>query len=58
MATKKLAVLYVSQEIALDFSVIQVLDCIMDNIKPAEITELSLFYADSEKYYLVSDFDS
>ena len=58
MATKKLAVLYVSQEIALDFSVIQVLDCIMDNIKPADIHEMYLLDADSENYYLVSDLDN
>ena len=37
---------------------IQVLDCIRDNIKPADIHEMYLLDADSENYYLVSDLDN
>ena len=58
MASNKFAVLYGYQEIALYFTMINVLDCIMDKIKHEDIHEMYLLDEDSENYYLVSDLDN
>ena len=58
MQTQKFSVLYFPKEIALDFSVTQVINCIVENIKISDIEEMYLFDSSSEDYYLVSDFSN
>ena len=58
MTKKKISVLYVSQEHALDFCVSDVLDCIIENTNINDIEEMYLLDSQTENYYLVSDLNN